>query len=72
MDCYFIVDIVSQIIGYGIKGVGSYFSSDLFIKVSYIISQILCIIFFVVTTFPYEIKVAVRVTRSFIIFGCID
>jgi hypothetical protein len=69
MDLYLLIDIVGQMIGYGIKGNGSYFSNDLAIKSCYVISQIICTIFFVATV-PAEIEVAIRSTRSFILFGC--
>lgn len=70
MDILFLFDITIQIISFGVVGAGSYFSSDMVIKLIYVISQIVCTSFFVIAAIPPEINVALRITRSFILFGC--
>jgi hypothetical protein len=70
IDVYLSIDILTQVIVYGIRGVNSYFEFDLFVKLLYITTQILCIVFFFVDA-PIAIETALHFTRIFVLFGCI-
>lgn len=71
IDLYLIVDIATQMIASGIRGPNSYFSFDLLIKLTYILTQILCVVFYFVDA-PLALETAIHFTRAFVLFGCID